>query len=117
MPGETATPGSKLSEPSGCGTSADGGNKPGLGYCICPVDVQRVVISLTVTVPVGLTVHDCCAFPPEVVLARAVKLLATRDWAAAGVQLIVFPLSVAPIGEAARAKLTVPPEGSVAASW
>jgi len=45
-----------------------------------------------------------------------VKLLETRDSAAAGVQLIVLPLRVAPIGAASKEKLTVPPDGSLAAS-
>jgi hypothetical protein len=72
---------------------------------------------LTVTVPVGVTVHDWVALPPEEVVALAVKLLETRDSAAVGVQLIVAPLSVAPAGTVVKEKVTVPPEGSVAAIW
>jgi hypothetical protein len=71
---------------------------------------------LTVTVPVGVTVHDWVALPPEELVAFAVKLLETRDSAAVGPQLMVLPLSVAPEGAVVNEKVTVPPEGSVAAN-
>jgi hypothetical protein len=72
---------------------------------------------LTVTVPVGVTVHDWVALPPEEVVALAVKPLETRDCCAVGVQLIVLPLNVAPAGSVTSENVTAPPEGSVAASW
>src|SRR5580700_8752927 len=114
-PGETRVPGSKVSEPSGCGASA--ARLPvEFGFAIGPPEVQFVSTQLTVTVPTGVTIQDCVALPPEEVVASAVKLLETRDSAAAGVQLIVLPLRVAPIGAASKEKLTVPPDGSLAAS-
>jgi hypothetical protein len=47
-------------------------------------------------------------------VAVTVKLFEARDCEAAGVQLKLLPLSAAPVGPVVRAKLTVPPEGSVA---
>jgi hypothetical protein len=67
-----------------------------------------------VTVPVGVTVHDWVALPPEEVVALDTKLLETRDSAAVGVQLIVLPVIVAPVGAVIKEKVTSPPEGSVA---
>jgi len=75
-----------------------------------------VFTQLTVTVPVGVTVHDCVAVPPEEVVAMASKLFDARDSAAAGVQLIVLPVIVAPAGAVGSEKVMLPPAGSVAAS-
>lgn len=49
-------------------------------------------------------------------MAFAVKLLEIRDSAAVGPQVIVFPVRVAPDGAVVNEKVTVPPEGSVAAN-
>jgi len=68
-------------------------------------------------VPPGVTVHDCVAVPPDAVFAVTLKLFETRDSAAVGVQLIVLPLRAAPDGDVVKVKLTLPPAGSVAASW
>jgi hypothetical protein len=65
---------------------------------------------------VGVTVHDWVALPPEDVVAFAVKLLATRDFAAVGAEVMVAPLSAAPDGTVTNERVTVPPAGSVAAS-
>jgi hypothetical protein len=86
------------------------------GVCTGPVGVQSVFTQFTVTVPVGVTVHDWVAVPPEEVVAVAAKLFATRDSAAVGPQLIVLPVIVAPDGAVGNEKVTVPPDGSVAAS-
>jgi hypothetical protein len=52
-----------------------------------------------------------------VVVAVTVKLFETRDCAGAGVQVSVLPLRVALLGAAVSENVTVPPAGSVAASW
>ena len=88
-----------------------------MGTCTGPAGVQSVSTQLIVTVPVGVTVHDWVALPPEGVVALAVKLLETRDSATVGPHVIVAPLSVAPAGAVVKEKVTVPPEGSVAVIW
>ena len=47
-------------------------------------------------------------------VAVTVKLFETRDCSAVGVQEIVFPLSVAPVGSLVKEKVTAVP---VAATW
>jgi hypothetical protein len=102
-----------VTEPSAFGTTAAHRAQPPGTIC-GPVDVQNVSVTLTVIVPDGVTVHDWVAVPPETVVAVSVKLFATRDCAAAGVQLTVLPLSVAPAGAAVSENITAPPAGSVA---
>jgi hypothetical protein len=68
-------------------------------------------------VPPGVTLHDCTAVPPDAVFAVTLKLFETRDSAAVGVQLTVLPLSAAPDGDVVKVNVTLPPAGSVAASW
>jgi hypothetical protein len=58
-----------------------------------------VLTQLTVIVPPGVTVQDCEAVPPEVVVAVTAKLLDTRDSAAVGVHVTVLPLRAAPVGD------------------
>ena len=77
----------------------------GPGISTGPVGVQSVSTQLTVTVPVGVTVHDWVALPPEEVVALATKLLETRDSAAVGPHVIVAPLSDAPAGALSQADL------------
>ena len=86
----------------------------GAGVCTGPAGIQSVLTQLIVTVPVGVTVHDWAALPPEEEVALAVKLLETRDSAAVGIHEMFEPLSVAPAGPVVNEKVTVPPEGSVA---
>jgi hypothetical protein len=74
-----------------------------------------VFTQLTVTMPVGVTLQDCVAVAPSEVVAVTMKLFAVRDWDAVGVQETELPLNAAPAGDVVNAKLTVPPEGSVAA--
>jgi hypothetical protein len=115
-PGETDVLVKSWSEPSACGTRADGRKFAGTGVCTGPVGVQSASTQLTVTVPVGVTVHDCVAVPPDEVVAMASKPFDARDSAAVGVQLIVLPASVEPAGSVTSEKVTVPPAGSVAAN-
>ena len=65
-------------------------------------------------VPDGVTAQDCVADAPPDAVAVTVKPLETRDCSAVGVQEIVFPLSVAPVGAPVKEKVTAVP---VAATW
>ena len=103
-----------MSDPSDCGTSATRSWPPDIGDDTGPLSVQLVSTQLTVMVPFGVTVQDCVAVPPSEVVAVTVKLFASRDWEAPGVQARLLPLRAAPVGEVVNAKLTVPPAGSVA---
>src|SRR5580658_1874939 len=115
MPGAVNEPGITVKEPSPFGTIADPKGNPSGDVC-GPVDVQFVFITLTVIVPVGVTLHDWVPLPPEVVVAVTVKRFETRDCVAAGVQLSALPLRVALAGADVSVNETVPPAGSVAAT-
>ncbi len=86
------------------------------GSSTCTALRASICDTHVVTVPVGVTVHDWVALPLAEVVAFAVKLLEIRDSTAVGSQLIVPPVSVTPEGAAVNEKVTVPPEGSVAAN-
>src|SRR5271163_1889703 len=113
-PGPVKEPEITVTEPSAFSTiAAPIGKLPGN---VCgPVDVQLVPTVATVIVPAGVTVHDCIAVPPDVVVAAIVKTSDIRDCAAAGVQASVPPLSVVPLGAVVSENVTEPPAGSVAA--
>jgi len=68
------------------------------GNAVDPPVPHLVIASVTCTVPVGLTVQLWVADPPAPVVAVTAKLLAVRDCAGVGVQLIVSPLRAAPLG-------------------
>ena len=68
------------------------------------------------TVPFGETVPDCVALPPDAVEAVTVKELDTRDSEWVGVQEIVFPERVAPVGPEVRVKVTTLASEDVATS-
>jgi hypothetical protein len=61
------------------------------------------------TVPDGITVQDCVADPPPDVVAVTVKLFAVRDCCSVGVQVTVFPLSVASVGAFDKENVTAVP--------
>ena len=61
-------------------------------------------------VPDGVTAQDCVADGVPGAFAVTVKLLGVlRDCCAVGVQEIVFPLSVAPVGALVKEKVTAVP--------
>ena len=113
-PGEVAELFSTVIDPSALVISAeifrasDAGSGDGTG----PVGVQFVLTQLTVIVPPGVTVQDCEAVPPEELVAVAAKLLGARDCAAVGVQVMVFPLREAPVGELVTANSACRIDGS-----
>ena len=115
-PGAVREPVNTERDPSGCGTTAATTRltSESSGTCCCPVGVQYVSVSFTVTVPFGERDQDCEAVPPSEVVAVMVKLLGTRDCDAEGVQDRLLPPREAPAGAADSEKLTLPPAGSVA---
>ena len=67
--------------------------------------------------PAGVMLKLWVVLAASVVLAVMVKEFAARDCSWVGVHYKVLPEMEALAGPAARVKLTVPPEGSLAASW
>jgi hypothetical protein len=65
-------------------------------------------------VPDGVTAQDCVADAAPETVAVTVKLFETRDCCDVGVQEIVFPLIVAPVGALVKEKVTAVP---VATTW
>src|ERR1700730_16356617 len=120
VPSALPDPVKTSSELSGCGTSAATPLAKAL-FCVQsmgtardPLAFQYVSTQLRWTVPLGVTIQDCVALAPPLVVAVTVKLLGRRDCAGVGVQVSVLPLSDAPAGDCASEKATVPPAGSVA---
>lgn len=101
-----------MKEPSDCGTSAVRNETTGLqskAFFVDPLLFHKVSTWLTRIVPFGVTDQDCVADGPPDAIAVTVKLFAVRDCAAVGIQEIVLPLSVAPVGALDRKNVTPVP--------